>query len=111
MHLRDGYYKARSGQPWPPGGRRVAFRRGAPSSQRRQWPRQHAASQDSARPAPPPLQEALLLKKPLHLTCDGGGQARICSPARYAMMVAGRGCLLENLVLKAHQASAALGGP
>ncbi|KAL4445841.1 hypothetical protein ABPG77_009040 [Micractinium sp. CCAP 211/92] len=46
--------------------------------------------------------EALLLKKPLHLTCDAG-RARILSPARFAIMATGRGCLLENLVLKSHQ--------
>lgn len=46
--------------------------------------------------------EALLLKKPLHLTCDDG-RARILSPARFAIMATGRGCLLENLVLKSHQ--------
>lgn len=48
--------------------------------------------------------EALLLKQPLHLTCDSGpGEARILSPARFAIMALGRGCLLENLVLKSHQ--------
>lgn len=46
--------------------------------------------------------EALLIRKPLHLTCDGG-RARILSPARFTVFVAGSGCLLENLVLKSHQ--------
>ena len=48
------------------------------------------------------LQEALLLRKALHLTCDEG-QARILSPARFAIMCNAGGCLLENLVLKSHQ--------
>ena len=56
--------------------------------------------------------EALLLRKALHLTCDEG-QARILSPARFAIMCNAGGCLLENLVLKSHQVgvgSAAWGG-
>lgn len=51
---------------------------------------------------PPHPGQALLLKKPVHLLCDAG-EARILSPARFAVMVAARGCLLEGLVLKSHQ--------
>lgn len=53
--------------------------------------------------------EALLLRKPLHLTCDGG-EARILSPARFAVMVTARGALLERLVLKSHQVRRGGGG-
>ncbi|PSC67871.1 hypothetical protein C2E20_8525 [Micractinium conductrix] len=45
--------------------------------------------------------EALLIKKRLHLTCDGA--VRILSPARFAVMCASAGCLLENVTLKSHQ--------
>lgn len=55
------------------------------------------------------LQEALLLRKALHLTCDEG-QARILSPARFAVMCNASGCLLENLVLKSHQVGSGRGG-
>ncbi|KAI7844341.1 hypothetical protein COHA_002139 [Chlorella ohadii] len=48
------------------------------------------------------FKEALLLRKPLHLTCDSG-RASILSPARFAVMVTAGGCVLENLVFKSHQ--------
>lgn len=51
---------------------------------------------------PARFKEALLLRKPLHLTCDGG-RASVLSPARFAIMVTAGGCLLENLVIKSHQ--------
>jgi len=51
---------------------------------------------------PARFKEALLLRKPLHLTCDGG-RASILSPARFAVMVTAGGCVLENLVIKSHQ--------
>lgn len=57
---------------------------------------------DTVHLLPQRFKEALLLRKPLHLTCDGG-RASILSPARFAIMVTAGGCLLENLVIKSHQ--------
>lgn len=103
VHLLPGYYKARGGAgraACSPGG--VAFR-GAAS------PRVGTHLRPGLPCNAALLQEALLLKKPLHLTCDGG-VARILSPARFAVFVAGSGCCLENLVLKSHQVGCGLEG-
>lgn len=56
---------------------------------------------DTVHLLPGHYKESLLVRKPLHLTCDAG-VAHVASPGRFAVC-ADAPCLLENLALKSHR--------